>query len=32
MQKPIERVPSLPSLLQAYDYFPEFVMFLDLQS
>jgi hypothetical protein len=32
MQKPIGKVPSLPSLLQAYDFFPDFVMFLDLQN
>jgi hypothetical protein len=31
MQKPIGKVPSLPSLLQAYDSFSDFVMFLDLQ-
>jgi hypothetical protein len=30
MQKLIGRVPSLPSLLQAYDSFPNFMMFLDL--
>jgi hypothetical protein len=31
MQKPIGRVPFLPSLLQAYDSFPNFMMFLDLE-
>jgi hypothetical protein len=30
MQKSIGRVPSLPSLLHAYDSLPDFVMFLDL--
>jgi hypothetical protein len=31
MLKPIGKVPSLLSLLQAYDSFPDFVMFLNLQ-
>jgi hypothetical protein len=31
MQKPIGKVPSIPSLLQAYDSFRDLMMFLDLQ-
>jgi hypothetical protein len=31
MQKSIGKVPSLPLLLQAFDFFPDFLTFLDLQ-